>query len=91
MSQEYITLKLYHGLELLSQNRYVSDLSNEELNIYFDHGDAKILVVKVGGQKKISADSARFDTDAPGVGQSGRYFFLPPNFASDIFAAPLQK
>ena len=41
------------------------DILNEVLNIDFDEEVAKISEVKVGGKKKISTDSARFDTDAP--------------------------
>ena len=51
------------------------DLSNEVLNIDFGQGATKISEVKFGGRKKISADSARFDTNAPLAGRVGRYYF----------------
>ena len=37
------------------------DLSNEVLNIDFGQGAAKISEVKVGGRKRVSADSAQFN------------------------------
>ena len=50
------------------------DLSNEVLNINFGQGAAKISEVKVGGQKKISADSARFEPMRPGPAESADIF-----------------
>ena len=77
----------FHGLELLGPKKYEIDLSNELLNFNFGQGAVKISKVKVGGQKEI-ADSAGFETDAPGTGRVGRYFFGPPTLTSNIFAAP---
>ena len=34
---------------------------------------------------------ARFETNAPGAGRFGRYFFCPPTLTSDIFAVPWPK
>ena len=39
------------------------DLPNEVLNIDFGQGAAKISEVKVGGRKKISVDSVRFENN----------------------------
>ena len=52
-----------HDLGLLAPKRYEIDLSSEVLNFRA----IKTSKVKVRDQKKI-ADSARFDTDACGVG-----------------------
>ena len=52
----------------MAPNIYVIDLSNEVLNVDFGQGAIKILEVKVGGQNKTSANSARVEPDAPGVG-----------------------
>ena len=38
-----------HGLRLLALNRYIVDLSNEVLDIYFGFEAAKIYEVKVRG------------------------------------------
>ena len=55
LSQHYAPLKSYFELDLLAQNRYEIDLSNEVIKIHL--GAAKISEVKVGGPKK-SAGSA---------------------------------
>ena len=51
----------------------------------FGQGAAKILEVKVGGQKNLPISLVQ--TDAPGIGCTGRYFHKPPTLTSDIFAA----
>ena len=50
------------------------DLSNVLLNIDFGQGATKISEAKVGG-KKISADSALFDTVRSGPAESADIFF----------------
>ena len=57
-----------------SPNRYESDLSNEVLYALVGQEAAKISEVKVGGRKEI-ADSARFETDAPGARLIWQIFF----------------
>ena len=54
-------LKSCHGVELLSPNRYESDISNEVLYALVGQVAAKISEVKVGGRKKTCL-LARFDT-----------------------------
>ena len=39
----------FHGLELLTPNKYEIDFLNEVQNVDFGQGAAKILKVKVGG------------------------------------------
>ena len=72
------------------KNSQVMDLSNQELNIDFGQGAAKISEFKVGGQKKY-LPSSRVRTHAHAVGRVGRYFFRPPTLTSDIFAASRPK
>ena len=48
---------MFKSLGLCPPNKYKVDLSNEVLNIDFGQEAAKISVVKVGGQKKRSANA----------------------------------
>ena len=63
----------------MAPNRYVMDLSNEELKIDFGQGAAKISDVKVGGRKKYLPTRP-----APGASVSnptrGQIFFSTSNF-----------
>ena len=53
MRQLKTPLKSYYALELLAPNRYELDLSNEVLYIIVGQEGAKIIEIKVGGQKRI--------------------------------------
>ena len=57
------TLKVMSWLWVSISNRYVLDLPNKILNIDIGQGAAKISEVKVGGRKKISVDSVRFENN----------------------------
>ena len=68
----------FHGLELLTPNKYEIDFLNEVQNVDFGQGAAKILKVKVGGRKK-NCQLSPVRTDAKG---------RPSWLTFDIFAAP---
>ena len=69
-SQHNSHLKSYHGLWLLSPNRYELDLLNEALYILIGQEAAQISEVKVGGKSARSADPWCISVESCRVGIS---------------------